>query len=390
MTVPAHLFRRAAAVLLFAAFVVAIVVTARLEGLASGSPKRRSDIVLQQAVSADMSAKQLRRFTRDIALSDPMHAVGFFLQVIALDMEEAPSFDSRRVLIAEASQRQPSFAAPRIWLTADDIRNERFARAINGADTVMRLNGEFRELLVPVLTPLLANDKAYPLLEKKLQDFPIWRTQFLAEAIKTGVDESRVEGLLRQNPPPRYAAAMAAERSVYLQNLVTRGDPLRARKVWQSFVPANAKAVVFDGDFTTKHPVLPFAWTYASDDYSYAEKVVEAGANAALVRAHHSGDGRITLVTQLVALKPGANLLTFEMRDGGLAKPENMFWRVRCMNGTDNLNSQPLAKLGGDWQKMQMQIDVPSDGCALQYLVLEAEDNDGDEAEVEIRKVEAR
>jgi hypothetical protein len=305
-------------------------------------------------------------------------------------MEEAPSFDSRRVLIAEASQRQPSFAAPRIWLTADDVRNERFARAINGADTVMRLNGEFRELLVPVLTPLLANDKAYPLLEKKLKDFPIWRTQFLAEAIKTGVDESRVEGLLRQNPPPRYAAAMAAERSAYLQNLVTRGDPLRARKVWQSFVPANAKAAIFDGDFRAKHPVPPFAWTYASDDYSYAEKIVEAGGKTALVRAHHSGDGKVTLVTQLVALKPGANLMTFEMRDGGLAEPEKMFWRVRCMSGTGNLNSESLAKLGGDWQKMQMRVDIPSDGCALQYLVLEAEDNDGNEAEVEIRKVEAR
>ena len=390
MTVPAHLFRRAAAVLLFAAFVVAIVVTARLEGLASGSPKRRSDIVLQQAVSADMSSQQLRRFARDIALSDPMHAVGFFLQVIALDLEEAPSFDSRRVLIAEASQRQPSFAAPRIWLTADDIRNERYARAINGADTVMRLNGEFRELLVPVLTPLLANDKAYPLLEKKLEGFPIWRTQFLAEAIKTGVDENRVEGLLRQSPPPRYAAAMAAERSVYLQNLVTRGDPLRARKVWQSFVPANAKAAIFDGDFKAKNPIQPFAWTYASDDYSYGEKVVEAGGKTALVRAHHGGDGKVALVTQLVALKPGANFLTFEMRDGGLANPENMFWRVRCMSGTGNLNSQSLAKLGADWQKMQMPVDIPSDGCALQYLVLEAEDNDGDEAEVEIRKVEAR
>ena len=390
MTVPAHLFRRVAAVLLFAAFVVAIVATARLEGLASGSPKRRSDTVLQQAVSADMSAQQLRLFARDIALSDPMHAVGFFLQVIALDLEEAPSFDSRRVLIAEASQRQPSFAAPRIWLTADDIRNERFARAINGADTVMRLNGEFRELLVPVLTPLLANDKAYPLLERKLKDFPIWRTQFLTEAIKTGVDVNRVEGLLRHSPPPRYAAAMAAERSVYLQNLVTRGDPLRARKVWQSFVPANAKAAIFDGDFKAKHPVQPFAWTYASDDYSYAEKVVEAGGKTALVRAHHGGDGRITLLTQLVAMKPGANLLTFEMRDGGLAKPENMFWRVRCFSEADNLNSQSLAKLGGDWQKMQMQVDIPSDGCALQYLVLEAEDNDGDEAEVEIRRVEAR
>lgn len=390
MTVPAHLFRRAAAVLLFAAFMVAIVVTARLEGLASGSPKRRSDIVLQQAVSADMSAKQLRRFVQDIALSDPMHAVGFFLQVIALDMEEAPSFDSRRVLIAEASQRQPSFAAPRIWLTADDIRNERYSRAINGADTVMRLNGEFVDLLVPVLVPLLANDTAYPMLEKKLKDFPNWRTRFLSEAIKTGAEEQRVVRILSDVPPPAYGGSLAAERSAYLQDLIQRGEASRARAAWQRFVPEQAKAAVVDNDFKAKDPIFPFAWRYASDDYSYAEKVVEAGGEAALVRAHHGGDGRITLVTQLVAMKPGANLLTFEMRDGGLAKPEKMFWRVRCMSGTANLNSQSLAKLGGDWQKMQMQVDIPIDGCALQYLVLEAEDNDGDEAEVEIRRVEAR
>jgi hypothetical protein len=390
MQAPANLFRRAAAIVLFAALMIAILLTARFEGLAASSPKRRSDIILRQSITADMTAEELRGFARKIALSDPMQAVGFFFEVMALDLDEAPSFDNRRVLIAEASRRQPSFAAPRIWLTADDIRNERFAQAIDSADTVMRLNGEFRALLIPILVPLLSNDKAYPLLKKKLQGFPTWRTQFLSEAIKTGVDESRVEGLLLQSPPLRYAAAMAAERSAYLQNLVTRGDPLRAHKVWQSFFPANAKAAVFDGDFKAKHPVPPFAWTYASDDYSYAEKVVETGGKTALVRAHHSGDGRVALVTQLVALKPGANLLTFEMRDGGLAKPENLFWRVRCMNGTNILNSQSLAKLSGDWQKLQMQVDIPNDGCALQYLVLEAEDNDGDEAEAEIRKVEAR
>ena len=390
MSVPAKLFRRMAAILLFAAFMAAIIVTARVEGLASGSPKQRSDAALQRAVTADMSAKELRLFAQKTALSDPMHAVGFFLQVMALDLEDAPSFDSRRVLIAEASQRQPSFAAPRIWLTADDIRNERYATAIDGADTVMRLNGEFRDLLVPILTPLMDNDKAYPLLEEKLKSFPNWRTVFLSDAIKTGVNERRVESLLRHSPPPVYAAAMAAERSAYLQNLVTRGETARARTLWQSFTPENANAAIVDGDFRAKHPVYPFAWQYASDDYSYAEKVVDADGKGAVVRAHHNGDGRITLMTQLVALKPGANLLSFEMRDGGLAKPEAMFWRVRCMDGTNTLNSQSLAKLGGDWQKMQMQIEVPASNCALQYLVLEADDNNGDEAEVEIRKIEVR
>lgn len=390
MHIPANLIRRVAAVLLLAAFVAAILINARYEGLAASSPKLRSDIALRQAVTADMSAPELRKYAREIAVADPMQAVGFFLEVMALDLDEALSMDARRVLIAEASRRQPSFAAPRIWLTADDIRNERFAQAIDGADTVMRLNGDFRTLLVPIMAPLLANDKAYPLLEKKLKDFPIWRTQFLSEAIKTGVSEPRVERLLRQNPPPQYAEAMAVERSAYLQNLVARGDARRARQVWQRLLPEHAKAVIFDSDFRAKHPLFPFAWRYASDDYSYAETVKTADGSDALVRAHHGGDGRIGLVTQLVALKPGANLLDFTMRDGGLAKPEKLFWRVRCLGVEDILASQSLANLGADWQKIQMSVAVPVEGCALQYLVLEAEDNDGDESEVEIRRVEAR
>ena len=390
MQKPANFFRRAAAVAVFAAFLAAIVFTARSEDLAAKSPKGRSDIALQRAVAPEKTAEQLRKDARAIALADPMHAIGFFLEVMALDLDKASSFDNRRVLIAEASRRQPAFAAPRIWLTADDIRNERYVRAIDGADTVMRLNGEFRKLLVPILAPLVANDKAFPLLEAKLKNFPIWRTEFVAEAIKSGVDEARVEGLLRHNAPTRYAAAIATERSIYLQNLVARGEAVRARKVWEYLMPDHAKHAVFDGDFSAKHPVFPFAWRYASDTYSYAEKVDGTKGSETLVRANHNGDGKIVLLTQLVALRPGSNSLTFTMRDGGLAKPETMFWRVRCMGTTDALASLSFAKLGGDWQKIAMPVTVPANDCALQYLVLEAEDNDGDEAEIEIRRVEAR
>ena len=390
MKVPVNIFRRLAAIIVFAAFMAAIFFTARHEALASISPKQRSDIALLQSISDDMTAQELRIYARKIALADPMQAAGFFFEVMALDLDEDPSSDNRRVLIAEASQRQPSFAAPRIWLTADDIRNERYAKAVDGADTVMRLNGEFVGLLVPVLVPLLANDGAYPLLEEKLKEFPNWRTLFLYEAIKTGTEEERVFGILNDGSPPAYSESLAIERSAYLQNMLKRGEVFRARAAWQRFVPEQAKASVVDNDFKTKNPIFPFAWRYASDDYSYAEKVIEADGKNALIRAHHNGDGRITLMTQLVALKPGQNVLTFSMRDGGLARPEKMFWRVRCMDATDNLGGMSLGKLGSDWQKLTMRIKVPAKGCALQYLVLEVEDNDGNEAEVEIRKVEAR
>lgn len=390
MKIAADLPRRFAAILLFGLLSVAIVATARNEGLASGSPKKRSDVALQQAVTANMSAPQLRRFARDIALRDPMHAIGFFLEVMALDLDGATSMDNRHTLIAEASRRQPSFAAPRIWMTADDIRNERYPEAINGADTVMRLNGEFRTLLIPILVPLLGNDKAYPLLEAKLNGFPIWRTEFLVEAIKNDVSANRLEKLLLQNPPPRYGGAMAIERSAYLKALVARGEAQRAYALWQKFVPQQKSSAIADGDFKTKNTILPFAWVFASDEYSYAEKVTALESGEGVVRAHHSGDGKIALLSQLIALQPGTHRFTITARDGGLAKPEAFFWRVRCSDMSEPLASQSMGALGGDWQNVQMTVTVPEADCALQTLTLEAVDNDGDEAEIEIRKVEAR
>ena len=390
MQIPTNIPRRIAALLLFAALGIAIVTTAQQEGSASGSPKKRSDDALQQAVVADMSAKELRAYTRQIAAKDPMHAVGFFLEVMALDLDKAPSFDNRRILIAEASRRQPSFAAPRIWLTADDIRNARYGQAIGGADTVMRLNGEFRTLLVPILAPLLINEKAYPILEKKLSSFPSWRTEFLSEAIKSGAYNDRVEQLLQQDAPPRYAEAMATERSSYLKKLVADNEAVRAHTVWQSFVPKTKNAAIFDGDFKSQFPVAPFAWLYASDDYSYAEKIKTAENSEVLVRAHHGSDGRVVLLTQLVSMKPGANRFAVTLRDGGLEKPEAFFWRVRCLGSETNIVSQPVGNLGGDWQTLQVPVTIPEAGCALQYLSLVADDNDGNEAEIEIRKVEAR
>lgn len=383
------LFRRVAAVLVFATLLVVIILTARNETLAAMSPKARSSIVLQQVIAEDQSAKQLRRTARQIALADPMHAIGFFLQVLAVDQEKSMAMDGKRALIAEATRRQPAFDAPRIWLAADDVRRGNFAAAIDSADTIMRMNGDYYELLLKILVPLIDDEKAYPLLEKKLRTFPVWRTEFIATAIKVGGTDPRIERLLRHEPPKAKAQALAAERSAYLQKLLASGQPEEAYRLWRSFVPADAAKGVFDGDFAASHSIVPFAWVFATEDYSYAEKVKAAEGKRTIVRAHHGGDGRIGLLTQLVALKPGERVLSFTMRDGGLGAPEKLFWRVRCLGAQENLASRSLAKLADSWQKVQMRVAVPQSGCAMQYLLLEAEDNDGTESEVEIRLVEA-
>lgn len=387
MAFPVKYIRRSAAVLLFILLTGVIVLNTAGENAAANSPKRRSDDALMLAIATEMNAKELHSFARSTAISDPLHAAGFFLEVMALDASETSTEEARRKLIAEASKRQPSFAAPRIWLTADDIRKERYDRALNGADTVMRLNSEFRTLLIPALVPLLDNENARPLLDAKLRDFPIWRTQFLAEAIKAGGYDERVEAMLRHKAPARYASAMAAEKSAYLQSLVEKGEGARAYRLWQAF--GGRKAAVADGDFSDSNPVYPFAWRLGTDAYSYAEKVPAGEGVGNLVRAHHGGDGRFGLMTQIVALTPGTHVLSFTMRDGGLAEPKRLFWRVRCLDASDNIASRSLAKLSNDWQKVQMRVEIPAEGCSLQYLILETEHNYGEEAEVEIRRVEA-
>ncbi len=382
-------FRLIAAICLFAIVATGALVVAQRESLAAQSPRSRSDLALRQAVAAEMDTKELRRFAHRIARHDPLHAIGFFLEVMALDQEKQALSPRHRALIAQASRRQPAFAAPRIWLTADNIRNRRYAEAIQGADAVMRLNSEFRQLLVPLLVPLLDEPKAQPLLDAQLRTFPIWRSEFLAEAIKVGGYDSQVENLLRHPIPKAGAATMAADRSAYLNKLVNDGEADRAYALWRSFAVGAAKGGVFDGDFTAPNPVRPFAWQYAADDYSYAEKVRPAEGGSALVRAHHGGDGKAQLLSQLVALKPGRQSLLFTMRDGGLAEPKKLFWRVRCLGSSDILASRSLAKLAPDWQKLRLQVDIPASGCALQQLTLEAEDNDNDAAEIELRLVEA-
>jgi hypothetical protein len=389
MIAPRAPFRLIAAICLFAAIAAAALMVAQREGLASQSPRARSDILLRQAVVTEMDTQRLRRLAQDIARNDPLHAVGFFLEVMALDQEKRMLSPRHRALIAQASRRQPAFAAPRIWLTADNIRNKRYAEAIQSADAVMRLNSEFRQLLVPLLVPLLGEAKAQPLLDTQLRAFPIWRSEFLAEAIKVGGYEAQVENMLRHPIPKSGAATMAADRSAYLNKLVSDGEAGRAYALWRSFAVSTAKGGVFDGDFKASHPVQPFAWKFAADDYSYAERVPPTENSLALVRAHHGGDGKAVLLSQLVALKPGVQSLFFTMRDGGLAEPQKLFWRVRCLDSTEVLASRSLDRLAPDWQKLRLQVDIPASSCTLQRLTLEAEDNDNDAAEVELRLVEA-
>jgi hypothetical protein len=383
------LFRLIAAGGLFTLLAIASVTVALREKSAAQSPKMRSDLLLRQAVESELDAKELRRFAQGIARKDSLQAVAFFLEVMALDAEKRPVTPRHRALFAQASKRQPSFAAPRIWLTADNIRKKRYAEAIQGADAVMRLNGEFRALLVPLLVPLLTEPKAQLLLDKHLRAFPIWRSEFIAEAIKVGGYDAQIEAILRHRAPASAANTMAGERSAYLNQLVRDGQAVRAYQLWGGFAVGPSKSGIFDGDFMAAHPVQPFAWQYATNDYDYAERAARADGNGALVRAHHGGDGKAVLLSQIIALKPGVRSLLFTMRDSGLANPEKLFWRVRCLDSADSLASRSLAKLAADWQKLRLQVDIPDSGCPLQYLLLEAEDNDGDEVEVELKRVEA-
>lgn len=388
MAISLVFFRRVAAIILFMLLGALALATARVENVAALSPRMRSDIVLQRAAAAGLNAKALRRYARQIAMKDPMHSAGFVLEVLALEKDKIPTSDKQRRLIMESARRQPSLAAPRIWLISDDIQKGRYAQAVESADTVMRLNDEFRKLLTPHLVPLLAEEQARPLLEKKLREFPVWRADFVTEAIKMGGYEPVIERVLQQRAPRGAEAMLASERSAYLRDLVRSGEAVRAHTLWRNFAKNHGGSGLVDGNFTEKNPIYPFAWEFASGAYSYAGKAPAIDGAPPVIRAHQGGDGNVSLLTQVVALQPGAHDVVITMRDGGLSKPEKLFWQLRCLDVNDNLASHSLEKLAPDWQKIRLSVMIPAAGCPLQYLMLNAENNDDKESEVEIRSVE--
>ena len=110
----------------------------------------------------------------------------------------------------------------------------------------------------------------------------------------------------------------------------------------------------------------------------------------AAVRAYHSGEAKLPLLRQTIAARPGAHVFTFEMRNGGLGKPVGLSWRLKCA-GTETVLAQlALHDLVDDWQSKRLIVDIRSNQCPLQELVLFADRNAGNEYEVEIRKVGAQ
>lgn len=378
--------RRGLAVLAFAGLSTLAMQAALREPAAAGSPTSRSVLALALAVQADADASVLEAEARRIALADPLHAIGFYLRVIAAEKRGEIDPDAAEPLMREAKRRQPAFVAPRLWLVAREYQGGDFSATVAEADAAMRINGEWGRLLVPLLLPLLEEPEGRAPLIAKLASFPGWRTPFVTTAIDQNIGTGAIQELLAAPAPPQAASTLDQERARYLTRLVNAGEGVRAYALWREYTGTGEEARIHDGDLSGERAIAPFGWTFAADGTNYAERI-EAGDND-FVRAHHDGASAATLVEQVTVLPAGGWRITAEMRNGGLADPAALRWTMRCRADGRALGAQPLAGLGAEWTRVTFDIAVGGPGCETQRLALVGEPGEAGVSEVELRNIE--
>lgn len=380
--------RRTAAVLLFSGIAAASFSNAIREMDAGRSPAARSTNALKAVIVNNNDADQIDAKARRIALNDPLHAVGFYLRALALEKRGNVAPGDAEAGMRLARHRQPAFVAPHLWLIAHEHRRGNYADVVRDSDLVLRINGDYRKLLIPVLLPLLDNPKSSKILSERLMRYPVWRSEFMAQAIDRRVADQRLEALISRDPPPAYRASLTDERSRYLSRLMKDGSGEKAYGLWRRFVGSNARATpIFDGEFAVDVQILPFGWSLRNDGVNYAERVAAADSN--MLRVHHGGSGSGAIVEQILMMKPARWRITIEQRSGGLADPASLEWSVSCAGDGRILATLPLDGLKEEWAAQRLDV-APTADCPLQRLRLAGRPaGDNAEAEIEIRHVRA-
>lgn len=359
------------------------------EPMASMSPASRNKTIL----AAQLSRKDLTSLgpaARSFALQDPLLAAPFILLGVERLAKDQDAFDRVRPLMQTALARQPTLGAPQAWLAADAARRGDYRGAMDLFDRALSQDDDYAAMLMPALSTMLKNSTSREAVLRKLREFPRWRAPLLTEIINTkALPDNTIEALLAGPVAPQHAAASESERLLYVAAVARRGETERAHRLYRGYAGLSAENPLHDGRFLRSQPFLPFGWKLASGTEDYAERLPLPDAGW-VIRAHSSGRRAAILLEQTLALSPGNWQIRLDARDAGLARPENMVLRVKCLAVGTVVAEMPLNKLMADFAVTRLNLAVPAD-CALQQLAIASheasDDRQNSASEIEIRSV---
>lgn len=257
------------------------------------------------------------------------------------------------------------------WLSRD-----RVDKVVEEWNVLLIRNPKLHKQLFPFLLNLVQDPRADSLISQFIQSPPNWWNGFFAY-------------LSRELPPERLqqvyqsrvlssVEVTESERRSYVARLIKERRWQEAYDTWFVGLKPHQdrySAFVFDGGFETDVYNQGFGWHVSRSknpkikpDITYGIR----GRKALQVTLRKKEPINFRHVYQRLLLKPGSYELSFRYRTDTLTTAKGLSWRVRCIDGGNDVLVESKPLLGSNpWSTLSVSFEVP-DACSVQLLRLEA------------------
>lgn len=354
-----------AAVLLVLAVVVLFQGRQALE--AQGRPVSALFARLQTATTRTELASIEIAARRIVARSPTDSAAVVALAVIE---ERRGRFDRAEAYMQAASGLTRRNTSINRWLFDHEIRAGRYGEAMVHADIILRMRGDLRPIIFPVLIQAIADPATRKALAVRLAKAPVWRESFMA-ALVAQAPRPDLPFLVMSETQAAGGAPTAVELGGLVNALVEQKQYDRARAYWASFLPPGQPGTgssVYNGDFEGWPAIAPFAWNFGPGVQGTIESDKASGRTGKALRLAYDGVTETRFVRQLLLLPPGQHRLFAEARTADYDSGGHIAMTVTCHGDDSRMLSQttiPDTRLV--WRRFGAAFVVPAD-CPAQWL----------------------
>lgn len=308
---------------------------------------------------------------RRAAVKSPLAYEPYF--IAARVEEQAGRFDQATLLMEEARRRRPNATSIHVALLGYYSLADAYQKAIDAADSAMRINGGTTALIMPAFAKLVATDaKARAAIAVALAKRPPWRDDFFVAAINAKITPDVAKLLVADVRRLSPSTTPQSEETFLVRTLVGAGEYRDARDLWASYAPAGPPSSneVVNPNFRAIPSIPPFAWSLRSGPDGTAEFGKVGEGERPLLEVDYFGDAEIVLAEQTLAVRAGNWRLSSLVMGTSSAPDVRLVWRLTCLPSGLVLKDLPLQPLGERLARREVAVAIPSSRCQGQMLTL--------------------
>ncbi len=377
-----HVFIRRLLVMIVAALLIWGAVVVGISGIArAGNPElalwasptdsRALSNLADRLLIEKQSLENLDRskqLARAALLNDPTNVAALRLLGFAASQKD-------QFAIFELSNRlSRRDLATQLWLIDYHVGREDAASALAHYDAALRTSSVAPQLLFPVLAKASGDETLAPQIASILAKKPGWAMPFLNDLLFSSPSPDTLLTIFKRVGQSGTKMPQTLTDGLIARTLRDhRFDLTREAYTVAGGTDRSIGMSVKNGNFASDPAVLPFDWTFSSDQNIYAGRSPsETVANDLRMVVQVSGGHAGEAVRQLLLLSPGRYSLSSTAGSVPMPKQALLTWRLTCASKTGirfhEMQLPPSVDAGG---ASMSEFNVPNADCPAQWLSLQ-------------------